>query len=342
MSDRMLKLKDELNEKLSLELNFERDIKRKALEKINKYEEKRPSFYMQKIMSGVVLTAAILGLSLFTINQLMGTSQSLGGTASQSSKEDVYTYSDPDYGFKLELPSYIEHHIRTFDSENGRSFYFTESGGDFQLLFHIDIYKKSASNENTDIAGRTLIKQTEQHLYYTSDINENIKIMSSAFSKDNVAIMEKFATDFQSIISTLKPIDDAALGWSIKTVANHNEQLKKAVEEISLLLDSEYKSNDLEAYIEANETLYKNMGQNYSKSQILIDLKNKFEMRNKGQVQTVAEVSPYEINSQTSKVIVTINTQLTEGELKIESNRYLATYELMEGNWTKIDWKNID
>jgi hypothetical protein len=311
MSDQILKLKEELNQKLAAELNFEKDVRNKVLESINKFEEKRPSFLLQKVISGVVLSGAIAFLALFTYNQINGSSTIFEKSASQPSQEERFTYHDPDFGFELELPSYIEHHIRTFDSENGRTFYFINDNGPEQLLFHLDIYQKSESIKNLDIPNRLLVRETNQYVYYVSDINENIQINQNSYSEDATHLLEKFALDFPTALLSFKPVVDSQFGWSVKSVESHQNQVALAVDQARELLEKEYPSNEI-------------------------------ALKNQGKQQYLAEIAPYEVNKIRMKMIVGINTKFGNEQHKAELNHYLASYELIDGEWEKIEWKKIE
>jgi hypothetical protein len=311
MSDQILRLKEELNKKLASELNFEKDVRQKALEKIYKYEEKRPSFLIQKIMSSAVLTGALVLLALFTVDQLSGSGTVFEKSASQSSLEDTFTYLDPDFGFQLEMPAYIEHHIRTFDSENGRTFYFIDDNGPEQLLFHLDIYQKNGASENLDIPNRKLIKETNQYAYYVSDIKQNIRINHSSYSKGEIKLLEKFAVDFPLALISFQPVEDSKLGWSVKSVDSHQNQVTQAVNQARGLLEKEYPSDEV-------------------------------ELKNQGKQQFLAELTPYEVNKIRMKMVVGIKTKFEEPQVKDELNHYFAAYELVDGEWVKVEWKRFE
>jgi hypothetical protein len=311
MSDQILRLKEELNKKLASELNFEKDVRQKALEKIYKYEEKRPSFLFQKIMSSAVLTGALVLLALFTVDQLSGSGTVFEKSASQSSLEDTFTYRDPDFGFQLEMPAYIEHHIRTFDSENGRTFYFIDDNGPEQLLFHLDIYQKNGASENLDIPNRKLIKETNQYAYYVSDIKQNIRINHSSYSEDEIKLLEKFAVDFPLALISFRPVEDSKLGWSVKSVESHQNQVAQAVDQAWELLENEYPSDEV-------------------------------ELKNQGKQQFLAELTPYEVNKIRMKMVVGIKTKFEEAQVKDELNHYFAAYELVDGEWVKVEWKRFE
>jgi hypothetical protein len=311
MSDQIIRLKEELNKKLASELNFEKDVRHKALEKIYNYEEKKPSFLFQQIMSSVVLTGAIVLLALFTVNELSGSKTIYEKSASQSSLEDTFTYRDPDFGFQLEMPAYIEHHIRTFDSENGRTFYFIDDNGPEQLLFHLDIYQKNGATENLDIPNRKLIKETDQYAYYVSDINQNIRINHSSYSKDEIKLLEKFAVDFPSALISFQPVEDSKLGWSVKSVDSHQNQVAQAVDQAWGLLEKEYPSG-------------------------------KVELEKQGKQQFLADLSPYEVNKIRMKMVAGIQTKYDDAQVKDELNHYLVTYELVNGEWVKVEWKKFE
>lgn len=310
MSDQIIRLKEELNQKLSKELNFEKDVRNKVLERINNYEEKRPSFLLQKIISGVVLSGAIAFLALFTFNQINGSNIMFEKSASQPSLDERFTYHDPEFGFKLELPAYMEHHIRTFDSENGRTFYFIKDNGPEQLLFHLDIYQKSEAIENLEIPNRKLIRETNHYAYYASDIDENIQINRFSYSADEIKLLEKFAIDFPAALLTFKPEVDSQLGWSVKSVESHQNQVALAVDQARELLEKEYPSNEI-------------------------------ELNSQGKQQYLAEIKPFEVNKIRMKMIVGINTKFDNDQLNAELNRYLASYELIDGKWVKMEWRKI-
>jgi hypothetical protein len=311
MSDQTLRLKEELNKKLASKLNFEKDVRHKALEKIYHYEEKKPSFLFQKIMSSVFLTGAIVLLALFTVNELSGSRTIFEKSASQSSLEDTLTYRDPDFGFQLEMPVYIEHHIRTFDSENGRTFYFTNDSGPEQLLFHLDIYQKNGATENLDIPNRKLIRETDQYAYYVSDINQNIRINHSSYSKGEIKLLEKFAVDFPSALISFQPVEDSKLGWSVKSVDSHQNQVTQAVNQARGLLEKEYPSDEV-------------------------------ELEKQGKQQFLADLSPYEVNKIRMKMVAGIQTKYDDSQVKDELNHYLVTYELVDGEWVKVEWKKFE
>jgi hypothetical protein len=311
MSDQIIRLKEELNKKLASELNFEKDVRHKALEKIYNYEEKKPSFLFQQIMSSVVLTGAIVLLALFTVNELSGSKTIYEKSASQSSLEDTFTYRDPDFGFQLEMPAYIEHHIRTFDSENGRTFYFIDDNGPEQLLFHLDIYQKNGATENLDIPNRKLIRETDQYAYYVSDIKQNIGINHSSYSEDEIKLLEKFAVDFPSALISFQPIEDSKFGWSVKSVKSHQNQVAQAVDQAWGLLKKEYPSDEA-------------------------------ELKKEGKQQYLSELSPYEVNKIRMKIVAGIKTKYDDVKVKDELNHYLATYELVDGEWVKVEWKKFE
>jgi hypothetical protein len=311
MSDQILRLKDELNKKLASELDFEKDVKQKAIEKIYQYEEKKPSFLFQKIMSSVVLTAALVLLALFTVDQLSNSDIIFEKSASQSLLGDTFTYRDPEFGFQLEMPAYIEHHLRTFDSENGRTFYFIDDNGPEQLLFHLDIFQKSGTTENLDIPNRKLIKETEQYAYYVSDINENIKINSPNYSDAESKLLERFAVEFPAALLSFKPKADSQFGWSVKSVESHQAQVAQAVVQAKLLLEKEYPSDIV-------------------------------ELESHGHQQSLYEVTPYEVNKIKIKMIVGIHTKSDDAKVKEVLNRYLATYELKDAEWEKVEWRKIE
>jgi hypothetical protein len=310
MSDQILRLKDELNKKLASELNFEKDVKQKAIEKIYQYEEKKPSYLFQKIMSSVVLTAALVLLALFTVDQLSSSNTVFEKSASQSSLDGTFTYRDPEFGFQMDMPAYIEHHIRTFDSENGRTFYFIDDNGPEQLLFHLDIFQKSGTTENLDIPNRKLIRETEQYAYYVSDINENIKINSSSNSNAETKLLERFALDFPAALLSFKPKADSQIGWSVKSVESHQAQVAQAIVQAKLLLEKEYPSDVVEQESQRHQ-------------------------------QFLGEVIPYEVNKIKMKMVVGIHTKSDDAQVKEELGHYLATYELKDGEWVKVEWRKI-
>jgi hypothetical protein len=311
MSDQILRLKDELNKKLASELDFEKDVKQKAIEKIYQYEEKKPSFLFQKIMSSVVLTAALVLLALFTVDQLSTSDTVFEKSASQSSLDGTFTYRDPEFGFQLEMPAYIEHHLRTFDSENGRTFYFIDDNGPEQLLFHLDIFQKSGTTENLDIPNRKLIRETEHYAYFVSDISENIKINSPSYSDAESKLLERFAVDFPAALLSFKPKADSQFGWSVKSVESHQAQVAQAVVQAKLLLEKEYPSDIV-------------------------------ELESQGYQQFLDEVTPYEVNKIKMKMIVGIHTKSDDAQVKEELNHYIATYELIDAEWEKVEWRKIE
>jgi hypothetical protein len=121
--------------------------------------------------------------------------------------------------------------------------YFIDDSGPEQLLFHLDIFQKSATTEILDIPNRKLIRETEQYAYYVSDISENIKINSPSYSDAESKLLERFAVDFPAALLSFKPKADSQFGWSVKSVESHQNQVAQAVAQANLLLEKEYPSD---------------------------------------------------------------------------------------------------
>jgi hypothetical protein len=341
--------KEELEKELASRLSFQGDVKERALAAIRHNEKKRSSM-IQRILSAAVLTVMASSLLLFIYSEMHSRDLLKEKSAANQMTEEAYVYRDTDFGFTLELPSYMRNELRTFDSANGRKFFFHSENGLSLPLFNIDIYRKGV-NTDSSIKGRELIGETEKYVYYASNIEAGLQSIKDEIPANQLQSAERFAADFQAAVGSFQPAADEKVKYWAKDLGDFKEESQNAVNMAWTSLEKEYQANDFQEYFAVTKEQYQPQygGSNLeaAKEKAMADYQLREESFMKHEV---IDITPFEINQIEVKLIAKIKSALTDKtpealiskhKLKNEEATYLATYEKVNGKWVKRGWKKL-
>jgi hypothetical protein len=339
-----------LEKELAARLNFQQDVKGRALAAIRDKEKKR-SFMMQRMLSAAVFTVMASSLFLLIYSEMHSKEDLLKvKSAANQMAGESYVYRDTDFGFTLELPSYMRNKLRTFDSANGRKFFFHSADGMSLPLFNIDIYKKG-SRDDPSLKGRILIAETEKYAYFASDIKTGIQSLKGEIAGKQVQIAERFAVDFPAALAAFQPAaDDEVKIWT-KGLSDFRVESQAAVDMAWTSLDKEFQAEDFEAFFAVTKEQYLAPNSRSSlesaKEKAMADFQRREESFMKHEI---IDVTPFEVNQIEVKMIAEIKSSITDRtpeeikkkqNVKSEPSKYLATYELRNGEWIKTGWKKL-